>query len=226
MLDSQISLSGFYLYLHVYIYWAGQPSNAVMLSKDSIPQMLVCALQVPKALISFTTRLDYDLALLIHCQYYFWQKTSKVTGMIMENGADRVEEEMSMILVHARDALCILMQEREPPEKCWAGFAGGNPCVLDAKSEAMAQWVFSHVYYYFNHLAVLVTNVLKEEGSAEMLMMGPGLTFKIEQSTYALLTQLTLETQVRYLVRAYFTYTLLRLAWKHLLSLTYIFRTS
>ena len=131
-----------------------------MLSKDSIPQMLICALQVPKAVVSFT-RLDYDLALLIHCQYYFWQKTFKVTGMIMENGADRVEEEKPVILFHARDALCILlMQEREAPEQCWSDFTGGNPSVLDAKTEAMAQWVFSHVHNYcFKNLAVLVTNI-------------------------------------------------------------------
>ena len=72
-----------------------------MLSKDSIPQMLICALQVPKAVVSFT-RVDYDLALPIHCQYYVLQKTCKVTaGMIMENGADRVEDRQVRVGVAA-----------------------------------------------------------------------------------------------------------------------------
>ena len=198
-----------------------------MLSKDSIPQMLICALQVPTAVVSFT-RLDYDLALLIHCQYYFWQKTFKVTGMIMENGADRVEEEKPVILFHARDALCILlMQEREAPEQCWSDFTGGNPSVLDAKTEAMAQWVFSHVHNYcFKNLAVLVTNILKEEGSAEMMMMGRGLTFRIEQSTYALLTQETSETQARYLLHQSTFHIHLTETDMETFIFTYIFHTS
>ena len=91
-------------------------------------------------MVSFT-RVDYDLALPIHCQYYVLQKTCKVTaGMIMENGADRVEEEKPVILFHMRDALCVnLLQGREAPENCWSGFAAVRESrVVQFSSEAMA----------------------------------------------------------------------------------------